>query len=153
MNKIHSMMPAAVVIGLFAFLFASAFVSQRAFAVRSPQPPLHPRTYHSPSGEFSLFVNPSDRQGRGSAEYRLLKGNTEVWHGERPFTLCDVRLLDDGTAAGYGYTLGRKAGAGSHLTITATSSLQSSIPKEGPSEKGRPTRLWPACLRRSVPSA
>ena len=97
----------AAVAGLFAFLCGSVLgVSQTAFASRLPEPPLHPKTYRSPSGEFSMFVNPSDRQGRGSAEYRLLQGSREVWHGERPFTLRDVRVLDDGTAAGYGYTLG-----------------------------------------------
>lgn len=107
MMKIYLAMSEAAMAGLYAFLFGSFLcVSQTAFASRLPEPPLHPKTYRSPSGEFSMSVNPSDRQGRGSAEYRLLKGNREVWHGERPFTLRDVRVLDDGTAAGYGYTLG-----------------------------------------------
>ncbi len=93
---------------LFALVCVCTYagVSQRAFADRGPEPPLNPKTYRSPSGEFSLSVNPSDRQGRGSAEYRLLEGSREVWRGELPFTLRDVRVLDDGTAAGYGYTLG-----------------------------------------------
>lgn len=103
----------AALAGLFAFLFGSVLsVSQTAFASRLPELPLHPKTYRSPSGEFSMFVNPSDRQGRGSAEYRLLQGGREVWHGERPFTLRDVRVLDDGTAAGYGYTLGPEGWGG-----------------------------------------
>lgn len=64
MKKIY---PAgAALAGLFAFLFGSVLgVSQTAFASRLPEPPLHPKTYRSPSGEFSMFVNPSDRQGRG----------------------------------------------------------------------------------------
>ncbi len=113
MKKIYFPMSATAVVGVFTLLFCIALdVSQRAFASRSPAPPLHPETYHSPSGEFSLFVNPSDRQGRGSAEYRLLKGTREVWHGNRSFTLRDVRVLDDGAAAGYGYTLGPEGRGG-----------------------------------------
>lgn len=113
MKKIYSAMLQAALAGLFASLFGCVLsISQTAFASRLPEPPLHPKTYHSPSGEFSMFVNPSDRQGRGSAEYRLLQGSREVWHGERPFTLRDVRVLDDGTAAGYGYTLGPEGWGG-----------------------------------------
>lgn len=113
MKKINSVMSAVIVGGIFAFLVFSALgVSGRALAARLAEPPLHPKTYRSPSGEFSMFVNPSDRRGRGGAEYRLLKSGNEVWHGERPFTLRDVRVLDDGTAAGYGYSLGPEGRGG-----------------------------------------
>ncbi len=104
MNRVRTF-PITVLLALVGVCI-SAGVSPRAFARRGPEPPLNPKTHRSPSGEFSLFVNPSDRQGRGSARYRLLKGSREVWQGELPFTLRDVRVLDDGTAAGYGYTLG-----------------------------------------------
>jgi hypothetical protein len=113
MKKIYPAKSEAALAGLFAFLFGSILgVSQTAIADRLPEPPLHPKTYHSPSGAFSLFVDPSDRQGRGSADYHLLKGSREVWHGERPFTLRDVRVLDDGTVAGYGYTQGPEGWGG-----------------------------------------
>jgi hypothetical protein len=102
MKRICLAVSAIVVVGLVELASAS----------RRPEPPLHPKAYRSPSGELSLYVNPSKRQGQGSAEYRLLKGSREIWHGERPFTLRDVRVLDDGTAAGYGYTLGLEGWGG-----------------------------------------
>jgi hypothetical protein len=109
MKKKHPAVSAITAIGFFA---CTVSVLQTAFAERLPEPPLHPKTYHSPSGKFSMFVNPSDRQGRGRAEYRLLQGSREVWHDERPFTLRDVRVLDDGTVAGYGYTMGPEGWGG-----------------------------------------
>ena len=109
MKKIYSAVSAPAAVGLLVCVLG---VLPTAFAVRMPEPPLHPKTYRSPSGDFSMSVNPRDRQGRGGAEYRLLQGSREAWHGERPFTLRDVRVLDDGTAAGYGYTLGPEGWGG-----------------------------------------
>ena len=74
MKKIDPAMSAAAVAGLFAFLFVSVLgVSQTAFAVRGPEPPLHPKTYHSPSGQSRCLlirerkdVSASHTEERGS---------------------------------------------------------------------------------------
>ena len=51
-----------------------------------------PTTYHSPSGEYELWVNPGERMGRSTAKYRFLKGAETVWSGERDYTLRGVSV-------------------------------------------------------------
>ncbi len=51
-------------------------------------------------------MNPSARDGRGPAEYRLERGSELIWQGERPYTLLEAVVTDDGTAVGYTYTCG-----------------------------------------------
>jgi hypothetical protein len=70
------------------------------------QPDLPPKTYRSPSGELTLFVDPSQRSGAGEARYELERKGALVWAGARPFTLWDAAVADDGTVAGYGYSHG-----------------------------------------------
>lgn len=77
-----------------------------AWALRMPMPPMNPKTYMSPSGEYVLHVDPSDSKGCGSGTYRLTKNSTEVWSGQKPFTLCEAGITDEGTVAGYAYTYG-----------------------------------------------
>jgi hypothetical protein len=62
--------------------------------------------YRSPSGRFVLTVEPADRDGKGSAEYHLLDRGATRWSREKPFTLFDARVSDDGLIAGYAYTKG-----------------------------------------------
>lgn len=64
---------------------------------------LNPRTYLSPSGEYRLFVDPTTMTGAGPGRYRLLRAGQEVWTGERPVTLRDAVVTDEGVVAGYGY--------------------------------------------------
>jgi hypothetical protein len=74
--------------------------------MRGPEPILNPTTYLSPSGEYSLFINPDHRYGNGSASYRLTRQDTVVWEGKRPFTLWKAGVTDEGVVAGYGYSAG-----------------------------------------------
>jgi len=67
---------------------------------------LDPEVYTSASGEFRLHVDPSTREGRGSAGYRLEHDGREVWSAELPFTLWEGVVADDGVAAGYAYSHG-----------------------------------------------
>jgi sugar lactone lactonase YvrE len=69
-------------------------------------PILNPKEYVSPSGDYRLYVDPSHRYGGGKAKYRLTKKGVEVWAGERPFTLWQAGVDDDGTVGGYAYTHG-----------------------------------------------
>ena len=81
-------------------------INGRASAQHAPPPTLNPKTYTSPSGKYSLFVNPSELYGRGKAAYRLTLEGKEIWSAEKPYTLWDARVADDGTAAGYSYSHG-----------------------------------------------
>jgi hypothetical protein len=78
----------------------------RTAAMYGFAPDLAPREYASPSGRFTLFVDPSNRDGAGEATYVLRKDGAAVWSGERPFTLWEAAVGDDGTVGGYAYTLG-----------------------------------------------
>ena len=67
-----------------------------------------PTNYVSPSGAYTLFVDPADRYGHGGAKYRLSKSGVEVWSGEKPYTLREVVVTDEGLAAGLAYRTGPK---------------------------------------------
>jgi hypothetical protein len=71
-----------------------------------PPPVLNPTTHVSPSGGYSLFVNPSDLYGGGPAEYRFTKSNEVLWTKRLPFTFWKAVVTDSGQIAGYGYTHG-----------------------------------------------
>ncbi len=76
---------------------------------------LNPKTYHSPSGDFTLFVDPSAPNGSGSAVYRLTRKDDLIWEGKRSFSLWDARVTDLGAVAGYAYEGGVQIG-GTHGT-------------------------------------
>lgn len=78
---------------------------------------LDPRTYVSPSGEYALFVDPSQPEGGGEGRYRFTRNGQEVWSGARPWTLQEAVVGDDGLVAGYAYRAGRSGGEGDALTI------------------------------------
>jgi sugar lactone lactonase YvrE len=78
----------------------------RAGASEGPPPTLQPKSYASPSGRYALFINPSDLYGRGGASYRLTQGGREVWSGEKPFTLWEAGVTDEGVVGGYAYSHG-----------------------------------------------
>ncbi|OQW96426.1 MAG: hypothetical protein BWK77_04765 [Verrucomicrobia bacterium A1] len=77
-----------------------------AAAMMLAPPVLNPTTYTSAVGRCTLSVEPSDLYGRGSALYRLTRDGETAWSGERPFTLWEAGVADDGTVAGYAYTHG-----------------------------------------------
>ena len=89
-------------------LISIAFVllSVRASAQRAPPKAIHSARYASPSGEYVLFVDPSDIYGRGPAKYRMTRSGEELWQAEKPYTLYDAAVSKDGTAAGYAYSHG-----------------------------------------------
>ena len=74
-----------------------------------PVPPaiLDPKTYISPSGRYTLLVDPSHMHGRGPATYRLSKDGREVWSGEKQFTLWAARVTDEGVVGGFAYSDGQ----------------------------------------------
>lgn len=74
--------------------------------MRDWPPTLDPTLHHSPSGEYSLLVDPGDRYGRGGATYRLTCRDREVWSRPLPFTLWEACVSDAGMVGGYGYTHG-----------------------------------------------
>ncbi len=92
---------ALLVAGLVSFPTHAPAVAQW----QSP-PTLNPKKYTSPSGKFVLFVNPSDLYGRGKADYELTDGGRKVWSSEKPYTLWDASVTDDGVVAGYAYSHG-----------------------------------------------
>lgn len=75
-------------------------------AVQAQSPILNPKTYFSHSGDFSLYVNPSDKHGKAGATYRLNRNNEIVWEGKRSYTLWEAGVTDDGTIGGYAYSSG-----------------------------------------------
>ena len=62
-----------------------------------------PKNYTSRSGEYSIFIEPEDRWGKGAAKYRFLRNGEVVWAGENPYTLREVAVTDDGHVAGFAY--------------------------------------------------
>ena len=91
-------------------LLAAVTPRGEAHAWGWPSPPLilDIKTYASPSGIWSLVVDPSDRHGAGRAMYRLSKAGRETWSGERPFTLWDARVSNEGVVVGYAYSDGER---------------------------------------------
>lgn len=65
---------------------------------------LQPKTYLSPSGHWSLRVEPIERSGTRGAEYVLRGGEQETWRRTRPFALWDAVITDDGRVAGFAYS-------------------------------------------------
>jgi len=78
---------------------------------------LDPYTARSPSGANALHVDPSRRDGGGPATYRFTHADAEVWAGERPWTLFEAEVTDEGLVAGYAYAAGIQGGPDDALTI------------------------------------
>ncbi len=64
---------------------------------------VQPKTYSSPSGEWTLFVDPTKRLGTGDADCVLSRGGRAVWSERLPFTLIGAVVADDGFVGGYCY--------------------------------------------------
>lgn len=85
-------------------------------------PVLQPATYASPSGDYELFVDPSQRRGAGPSQCRLIRQGQEVWAAELPFTYRDAIVDDRGVAAGYSFTLGSSSFSG-EFVVTILSAM------------------------------
>jgi hypothetical protein len=90
-----------IVIGL-----ACSMVPGLSQAMREKFDVLNPQTYHSPSGVYSLTVDPSHIYGVGPADYRFAKNGKTVWKKQLAYTFYDAVVTDVGTVAGYAYTKG-----------------------------------------------
>ena len=94
---------------ILACVLAVASLPQPAPARNRPGVGLaQPTQYVSPSGGDALFVDPADRHGHGGAKYRLCRNGVEVWSSEKPYTLREVVVTDQGVAAGFAYRMGPK---------------------------------------------
>ncbi len=91
-------------------LVAASVCFAQAASGQQVQRPVDPQTYSSPSGTFTLTVDPSDIYGRGGATYQVAKHGKEMWAKPFPFTLFAAAITDGGIAAGYGYTRGERGG-------------------------------------------
>ena len=63
-----------------------------------------PKNYRSPSGEFTLSVEPSDRFGRGATRYALIRDGVRLWARDHPFALQDAAVTDEGWVVGWAQT-------------------------------------------------
>lgn len=98
------MVRASIVVFLMGV--SSSVMCMRAVGFEGPPPTLNPKTYVSPSGKCSLFVDPGDLHGRNGGSYRLTHDGKDVWSGSRPYTLWDAFVTDDGVTGGYSYSHG-----------------------------------------------
>lgn len=69
-------------------------------------PRLLPKRYQSPSGKYTLLVEPTTWGGAGKGRYTLTLTGKTVWQGVRPFTLQKAGVSDSGIVGGYGYSYG-----------------------------------------------
>ncbi|MGB7325448.1 MAG: hypothetical protein WBD31_11310 [Rubripirellula sp.] len=67
---------------------------------------VQPSVQASPSRQFELSIDPSDRYGQGAAAYRMSRGDAKVWSSTLPFTLVDVSVTNAGEVIGYAYSDG-----------------------------------------------
>lgn len=89
---------------VFAFC---VFWSVTAAAAAQVDPPdLHPRLYKSPSGEYSLLVEPRERHGAGPSKMELLQNGASRWMLTFDFTFQDAVVSDAGMIGGFCYSYG-----------------------------------------------
>lgn len=134
--------------------FGSAWLLSVALAAQwDGETKLDPREVTSPSGAVTLFIDPSRPNGAGAATYRCRSGTTELWGGERPWTLWEAVVGDDGVVAGYAYGNGHDGGGKDDsftLVILApdgTARLEERLPRAGfSSDLGRPEPRSNGCF-------
>ncbi len=95
---------------MFAHALASALLvlvgSSFAAASEGPPPILQPYSCTSTDGRWSLAVEPTRRDGGGAGRYRCTHDGKLAWEGEKPWTLWEALVTDDGFAAGFAYSAG-----------------------------------------------
>jgi hypothetical protein len=84
-------------------------------AAQELPPSLNPQIYRSPSGKYSLYINPNNRYGCDSGSYQFSKDGQTIWSGEMSFTLWKADVTDSGIVAGYSYTKGLAEFCGSRF--------------------------------------
>ena len=92
-----------------ALLLAAALLgllNRHATAFNARIEYLHPTSHVSTSGEYALFVDPSDIMGSGPADYRLTRHGETVWTNRFPFSLWNAAVSDSGAVAGCAYSHG-----------------------------------------------
>lgn len=75
------------------------------------------KNYMSPAGHYVLGIDPGDRTGAGPANYHLRKDGRTVWSGQRPFTLANALVTDEGIVGGYAYSDGNESAAGEFIVV------------------------------------
>ena len=75
-------------------------------ASRFPTPLVNPATYASPSGEYQLHIEPSERQGAGPGVYTLTRDGAVEWSWQRGVTIRDAIVTDGGVIVGNALTKG-----------------------------------------------
>jgi hypothetical protein len=63
--------------------------------------PLQPYEVRSPSGAWTLGVEPSNPSGKGAMRARILHGDEVRWSGDFPWTFEQAGISDDGACVGY----------------------------------------------------
>jgi hypothetical protein len=69
-------------------------------------PVLQPYSRTSPDGRWTGRVDPSQRDGSGPAQVRCVHVGKDAWSGEKPWTLWDALVTNEGFVAGYAYSQG-----------------------------------------------
>lgn len=67
---------------------------------------INSQIYTSTNNQYSLVVNPSSRDGIGSAEYTFSENNTILWSKTLEQTFLDVNISSKGHIFGFSYSLG-----------------------------------------------
>lgn len=67
---------------------------------------LNPKTYTSPDGSWSAYVEPATKDGDAGAKYVVKHNGESVWQNELSFALWDGQITDSGLIAGYAYEYG-----------------------------------------------
>jgi hypothetical protein len=70
-------------------------------APQSRERVLQPHEYNSLSGNYTLRVEPSQRDGEGAMHCRLKRGQDELWSADFPWTFETAGVAEDGTVVGY----------------------------------------------------
>lgn len=89
-------------LAVWSFICAASIPVQRV----GPDDPLQPTAFASPSGTWSIEINPSERFGAGPGEYSLHRAGQAIWTKTLPFTMRQALVDDEGFIAGYGYSMG-----------------------------------------------
>jgi len=65
---------------------------------------IDPLECRSPSGNYALYMDPSEPFGDGPAKYTVQLRDEPQWTVELPFTLRELAVTDAGYCLGYGFT-------------------------------------------------
>ena len=74
------------------------------------QAQVDPKTYTSPSGAYTVTIDPDDRHAEHGATVTIRRQGRQVWSGKMAVTLLKASITEDGTVGGYGFGSGNKRG-------------------------------------------